>query len=145
MQVLELVPRDGSLLWSGLIWSGLVWSGLVLWCADDALMMHWWCSDDALVMPWWNADDEWVSYLISLNPQLFKNIAHVGSFQNFVFVFVFLCLCLCLSLCLCLLVMAAQLDCAAKGVPRLTCFIDSELKSCRKISGFFKPFPPSPR
>ena len=31
-QVLELGPRDGSLLWSGLIWSVLVWSGLV-WSA----------------------------------------------------------------------------------------------------------------
>ena len=26
MQVLELGPRDGSLLWSGLVWSDLVWS-----------------------------------------------------------------------------------------------------------------------
>ena len=36
-QVLELGPRDGSLLWSGLVWSvlvcsGLVWFGLV-WSA----------------------------------------------------------------------------------------------------------------
>ena len=30
-----------------------------------------------------------MSYLISLNPKLFKNIAHVGSLENFVFVFVF--------------------------------------------------------
>ena len=30
-----------------------------------------------------------LSYLISLNPLLFKNIAYVGSFQQFVFVFVF--------------------------------------------------------
>ena len=30
-----------------------------------------------------------MSYLIYLNPVLFKNIAHVGSFQYFVFVFVF--------------------------------------------------------
>ena len=71
------------------VFSGLVRSSLVLWCTDNALMKSWWCADDA-----------WVSYLISLKPQLFKNIAHVGSFQNFVFVF--LCLCLCLSLCLCL-------------------------------------------
>ena len=58
------------------------------WCTDDALMMHWWCIDDALMMHWWCADDAWVSYLISLNPQLFKNIAQVWSFMNFVFVFV---------------------------------------------------------
>ena len=31
-QVLELGPRDGSLLWSGLNWFVLVWSGLV-WSA----------------------------------------------------------------------------------------------------------------
>ena len=69
-------------------------------CADDGLMIHWWCTDDALMKRWWGADDAWVSYMISLNPQLFKNIAHVGSFQDFVFVFVFLCLCLCHCLCL---------------------------------------------
>ena len=74
-QVLELGPRDWSLPCPGLVW----------WCADDALMMHWWCADDA-----------WVSYLISLNPKLFKDIAHVGSFENC------LCLCLCLCICLCL-------------------------------------------
>ena len=28
-----------------------------------------------------------ISYLISLNPMLFKNIAHVGSFKHFVFVY----------------------------------------------------------
>ena len=35
------------------------------------------------------------SYLISLNSLLFKNIAHVGSFKNFVFVFVFVFVCVC--------------------------------------------------
>ena len=30
-----------------------------------------------------------MSYLISLDPLLFKNIAYVGSFKHFVFVFVF--------------------------------------------------------
>ena len=39
-QVLELGPRDKSLLWSG----------LVLWCADDALMINWWCTDNMLMM-----------------------------------------------------------------------------------------------
>ena len=63
-QVLELGPRDGSLLcssmiWSNLIWSGVVWSGLVMhwWYTDDALMMHWWCADDALMMRWWCPED----------------------------------------------------------------------------------------
>ena len=56
-KVLEVGPRDGSLLWSGNVMSGLVWSGM--------------------------------SYLISLNPLLFKNKAHIGSFEHFVFVFVF--------------------------------------------------------
>ena len=78
-KVLELGPRDWSFLCPGLVW----------WCADDALMMRWWCADDALMMRSWCADDAWVSYLISLKPKLFKNIAHVGSFRNFVFVFVF--------------------------------------------------------
>ena len=38
-----------------------------------------------------------MSYLISLNPMLFKNVAHVGSFTHFdlcVSVFVYLCICL---------------------------------------------------
>ena len=45
---------------SVMVCPGLVWSGLV-----------------------------WMSYLISLDPLLFKNIAYVGSFKHFVFVFVF--------------------------------------------------------
>ena len=80
------------------------------WCIDDALMMHWWCTDnalmrhclcadDTLMICWWCADDAWVSYLISLNPQLFKNIAHVWSFQNFCLCLCFLSLSLSLSLC----------------------------------------------
>ena len=65
-QVLELGPRDGSLLWSGLIWSVLVmmhwWctdDALIMcwWCTDDVLMMHWWCTDDALIMHWWCTND----------------------------------------------------------------------------------------
>ena len=60
-QVLELGPRDGSLLRSGLVWSSLVWSYDALmmhwWCTDAALMMHWWCADDALMMHWWCNDD----------------------------------------------------------------------------------------
>ena len=32
-----------------------------------------------------------MSYLISLNPMLFKNIAHVGSFKHFVFVYLRIC------------------------------------------------------
>ena len=40
-----------------------------------------------------------MSYLISLNPMLLKNIAHVGSFKHFVFVYlriyVFMYLCIC--------------------------------------------------
>ena len=35
---------------------------------------------EALMRQWWCADDAWVSYLISLNPLLFKNIAHDRSF-----------------------------------------------------------------
>ena len=66
--------------------------------------MHWWCTDDALMMrPGCGLDAVWmrsgcglwVPYLISLNPLLFKNIAHVGSFKNFVFVFVFVFVCVC--------------------------------------------------
>ena len=33
-----------------------------------------------------------MSYLISLNPMLFKNIAHVGSFKHFVFVYLRICI-----------------------------------------------------
>ena len=32
-----------------------------------------------------------MSYLISLNPMLFKNIAHVGSFKHFVFLYLRIC------------------------------------------------------
>ena len=32
-----------------------------------------------------------MSYLISLNPMLFKNIAHVGSFMHFVIVYLWIC------------------------------------------------------
>ena len=32
-----------------------------------------------------------MSYSISLNPMLFKNIAHVGSFKHFVFVYLRIC------------------------------------------------------
>ena len=60
--------------------SSLSWSRLV---------MSWWCTDNALMINWWCTYDAWVSYLISLTPKLFKNIAHVGSFENFVFPFVF--------------------------------------------------------
>ena len=59
------------------------------WCSDDALMMRWWCVDDTLMMR--SGCDLWLSCLISLNPLLFKNVAHIG---------VFSVLCLCLYLCL---------------------------------------------
>ena len=58
------------------------------WCTDDARMMRWWCT----LMHRWCDNDAWVSYLISLNPLLFKNISHVGSLQHFVSVFVLSCL-----------------------------------------------------
>ena len=32
-----------------------------------------------------------ISYLISLNPMIFKNIAHVGSFKHLVFVYLRIC------------------------------------------------------
>ena len=40
-----------------------------------------------------------ISYLISLNPMLFKNIAHVGSFKYFLFVYS--CICVFMYLCIC--------------------------------------------
>ena len=44
------------------------------------------CDMDAAWM--WSGCGLWVSYLIFLNPLLFKNIAHVGFFKYFVFIFV---------------------------------------------------------
>ena len=38
-----------------------------------------------------NSENAGMSYLISFNPMLFKNIAHVGSFKHFVFVFLRIC------------------------------------------------------
>ena len=63
----------------------------------DVLMMHRWGTDDALMMHWWCTDepsDALVSYMIFLNPLLFKNIAQDGSFKHLIFC---LCLCLCLQ------------------------------------------------
>ena len=63
------------------------------WCSLDVVRPHRsWCG---LVAVWMRSGCNlawcslWVSYLISLNPLLFKNIAHVGSLMYLVFVFVF--------------------------------------------------------
>ena len=55
-------------------------------CVVDAVLMQSGCGPDVVRM--WSGCGLRVSYLISLNPLLFKNITHVGSLMYFVFVFV---------------------------------------------------------
>ena len=59
-----------------------------------------WCN---CVFLFWHI---WMSYLMSLNPLLLKNTAHVGSFKHFGIVY----LCICTGVCYCLCRLRAWVD-----------------------------------